>query len=162
MTLYLQDLTAASQTYPEEANELTTYSTVRIQATFYLATKDIYTRVISKPFPSPKELIRLDDQLIGGWYASLPSYFQEYASIPPKFDLAHLVMMLRYRNLRLIMYRPFVIRQALNAREGKLNKLTEEALAYDRCLLEAKCSIATIREFWSRTEHNKMNAWYTL
>jgi transcriptional regulatory protein GAL4 len=127
-----------------------------------MATKEVYARVISKPFPTAKELLRLDDTLIGEWHMKLPVFFNEQAFIPPKYSFARAVNMWRYRNFRIIMYRPFVIRRALNARNGKANQSLESDQAYERCLEEAMCTIASIRNYWSSNEHNRLAGWYAL
>lgn len=152
----------ASTTYPEESNEITPYTAVRTQAAFHMATNRIYARVISKPFPTAKELLHLDDTLIGNWLGNLSLYFTEHAFIPPKYSFAHAVMMWRYRNLRIIMYRPFVIRKALYARNGRTDESPESFQAWERCLDEARCTIASIREFWEGGERNRLTAWYAL
>ncbi|KAI9731434.1 MAG: hypothetical protein M1818_007824 [Claussenomyces sp. TS43310] len=166
MNIHDRELTAASHQYPAEANEITTYTSVRFIASFHLATTQIYTRIISKPFPSAKELIELDDRLIKGWHATLPPFFQEDASIPSQHALAHAVMMGRYRNLRIIMYRPFVIRQALSTREGggadNPSRSSHAVQAYERCLDEARRTIASFQAFRCAHQPSKMSAWYSL
>jgi transcriptional regulatory protein GAL4 len=127
-----------------------------------VATKDVYTRVISKPFPTSSELLHLDESSIGDWQLKLPIFWAEQAFIPPKYSFAHAVMMWRYRNFRIIMYRPFVIRKALHARNGKVDQSLENQQAYERCLEEARCTIATIRDYWDSNEHNRLAGWYAL
>lgn len=65
----------------------------------------------------------------------------------------------RLRNLRIIMYRPFVIRRALMRRVDFDSAVTT---AYERCLADAKSTIEKISEFWARHEHNRLAAWYAL
>jgi transcriptional regulatory protein GAL4 len=127
-----------------------------------MATNRIYTRVISKPFPTAKELLHLDDTLIGEWLSNIPLYFTEQAFVPQKYSFAHAVMMWRYRNLRIIMYRPFVIRKALYARNGRSDESVESYQAYERCLDEARNTIAAIRDYWAAHEHTRVAAWYAL
>jgi len=127
-----------------------------------MATNRIYARVISKPFPSAQELLTLDDKFIGKWLSNLPPYFSQYAFVAPKFSLAHAVMMWRYRNLRIIMYRPFVIRIALHARDGRNAVSLDDYQAYERCLDEAKNTIVAISEYWTSNEHTRVAAWYAL
>lgn len=130
-----------------------------MQASFHMATNQIYTRVISKPLSSAKNLLKLDDSLIGGWLSSIPLYFAEHTSVPSKYAFAHAVMGWRYRNLRIIMYRPFVIRKALYPTQ---HESMEEIEAYGRCLEEAKRSILAINDFWKLHEHTRVAAWYAL
>lgn len=60
------------------------------------------------------------------------------------------------------MYRPFVIRKALNAR-GVLSEESEaDATAFNRCLEEAESTISMISEYWSQNNHNNLTAWYAL
>ena len=129
------------------------------QARFHIATHECYEKVISKPFPSAEELLHLDNELIGSWQAALPSFFSEAAILPPKYALCQAVMSWRLRNLRIIMYRSFVIRQALRRRTDSDTASTE---AYDRCLAAAKSTIEMIADYWGRQEHNRLSAWYSL
>lgn len=71
-------------------------------------------------------------------------------------------MQWRYRNLRIIMYRPFVIRTALNARDGRDEDSAASMEAYDRCLEDARITINLISQYWSKYEHNRLAAWYAL
>jgi transcriptional regulatory protein GAL4 len=118
--------------------------------------------VISKPFPAAEELLALESQCLEPWVAGLPSYFQEDSSIDMKYTFPQAVMQWRYRNFRIIMYRPIVIRIALNARF--LREETSEANieAYSRCLGDAAWSIKSISEYWTTHEHNCLAAWYAL
>ena len=104
----------------------------------------------------------MDNTIIGDWLSSLPHFFAEHSFIPPKYSLAHAVMMWRYRNLRIIMYRPFVIRKAIYARDGRLEESSESEQAYERCLHEAKCSITSISDFCAANELTRVAAWYSL
>ncbi|KAH8669168.1 fungal-specific transcription factor domain-containing protein [Xylariales sp. PMI_506] len=157
-----RELTANSRSYPSEKFEVTPYTAVSTQARFHLSTNDIYSRVISKPLPAADELLRLDRDLLTSWQDSLPAYFNETSQVPPKYAFSHAVMRWRCRNLRIIMYRPFVIRRALNVREG-VNEDSEANLrAYKTCLDEAESTIKLISEYWSNNEHNRLAAWYAL
>lgn len=71
-------------------------------------------------------------------------------------------MMWRYRNFKIIMYRPFVIRRMLYAKEGHPDTSVDGQLAYDICLHEAKTTIASIWEYWNEREHTRLAAWYAL
>ncbi|KAI9163590.1 C6 transcription factor [Paramyrothecium foliicola] len=154
-----KDLTAASQAYPLESSQITPYTAVSTQARFHIATHEIYDRVISKPFPSASELFRLEGSLIESWQAEVPSCFSETAKVPPRYALSQAVMSWRLRNLRIIMYRPFVIRRALRR---KADHEESNSKAYERCLADAKSTITMIATFWDQHEHNRLAAWYGL
>ncbi|KAL2876968.1 hypothetical protein SGCOL_007799 [Colletotrichum sp. CLE4] len=157
-----KSLTAISKSYPPETDGITPYTAVRTQASFHIATTPVYTRVISKPLPSPDEMLRLDHDLLEPWLASVSSYFSSTSRVPPKYALAHAVMNWRYRNLRIIMYRPFVIRRALQARDRRPDDSPDNVRAFEKCLAEAKATITSISDFWQRNEHNRLGAWYAL
>ncbi|UNI22866.1 hypothetical protein JDV02_008712 [Purpureocillium takamizusanense] len=154
-----KDLTAASQTYPPESSQMTPYTAVATQARFHIASHRCYEKVICKSFPSADELLRLDAEHIETWKAGVPPYFAEGTPVPPRYALPQAVMVWRMHNLRIIMYRPFVIRRALRR---KPDADEASATAYDRCLAEAKATIDSIDEFWERQEHNRLSAWYGL
>ncbi|KPM45009.1 hypothetical protein AK830_g1522 [Neonectria ditissima] len=154
-----QDLTAASATYPAESDQITPYTAVATQARFHIETRECYERIISKPFPSAEELLRMDSTLIETWQAANPPYFREQSPVPPRYALCQAVMSWRSRNLRIILYRPFVIRRALRRRADADQA---SSLAYDRCLADAKSSIELISNYWEHHEHNRLAAWYSL
>jgi transcriptional regulatory protein GAL4 len=167
MNVHDRDLTAGSRAYPtREAEDITPYTAVRAQASFHVATAPIYARVIGKPFPSADELARLEKEHFETWENSVPACFAENASqVPTKYAFAHNVMQWRSRNLRIIMYRPTVIRRALHAREGrqKASDMTPSAKhALERCLADAKATIEGISSFWRSNEHTRLGAWYAL
>jgi hypothetical protein len=154
-----KDLTAASTSYPRDSSQVTPYTAVAIQARFHIATHECYEKVISKPFPTAQELLRLDSSRIEPWKASIPSYFAEGSAVPERYALPQAIMAWRLRNLRIIMYRPFVIRRALRR---KADDDEASAAAYEKCLADAKSTIDMIEDFWNRHEHNRLAAWYGL
>ncbi|RFU76080.1 fungal specific transcription factor domain-containing [Trichoderma arundinaceum] len=158
-----QDLTAMSKSRPSDPQEISIYTPVRTQARFHIATNPIYIRIISKPLPSAQELLQLETQCLEPWTEKTPPYFSETASVPPEFAFSHSVMQWRWRNFRMIMYRPFVIRRALLARSGRRDNSGPESLeAYERCLHDAKQSILSISGFWATHDHIRLFAWYAL
>jgi transcriptional regulatory protein GAL4 len=159
-----RSLTNLSRNLPEEVDHITTFSAVIMQSKFHLLTNDIYTRVISMPFPSAAELVRLDDVLIEKWESSVPDWYRRDASIPPQFATGHAIMWWRLRNFKIIMYRPHVIRRVLQARSPDSVEVVSDAVqeAYYRCLREAEESISAISDFWSSMPPTKMSAWYAL
>lgn len=149
---------------PEPANETTVYTHLRAQTTFHLAACQIYTKITSSRFPSATELIELDDRLIGGWLTSLPSYFQEHVRQAPKFLLCHSIMRWRYRNFRILMYRPFLVRQLMVRGvycPGEENDLNTPA-AIQRCLDAARESVELISSFWMHEQRSILACWYGL
>lgn len=61
------------------------------------------------------------------------------------------------------MYRPFVIRKAFRARDGRPSDDSPASLhAYNSCLADAKYTITSISNYWCTNEHTRMAAWYGL
>jgi transcriptional regulatory protein GAL4 len=156
-----RDLTHLSVNLPPPRPNLTTHSAIADQARFHLMTSEIYARVISLPFPSAQELLQMDDERISAWCAI---WSVEEDKVEARFRLSRSVMDWRYRNLRIIMFRPFVIRKALQARARQRTPQVESAndVAIDRCLAEAKASITSINTFWSSGRRTCMASWYAL
>lgn len=162
-----QDVTATTKHRPEPANETTVYTHLRAQATFHLSTCQIYSKIISTPFPSAEELIDLDDRLIGHWLATLPTYFREDVEQAPKFSLCHSILRWRYRNFRILMYRPFLVRQLMARPErGAENAQDQDdpnvEIAIQRCLDAARESVELISKFWMQDQRTMMACWYGL
>ncbi|CAO2653817.1 Nn.00g105500.m01.CDS01 [Neocucurbitaria sp. VM-36] len=157
-------LTSLSRTLPVQADYITTYSSVIMQSKFHVLTNDIYTRVISMPFPSATELVRLDDTLIVKWESSVPTWYRRDASIPPRLATGHAIMWWRLSNFRIIMYRPYVMFRVLQARSQDGSNVIPPAVqeAYIRCLREAETSIVAISDFWTSSPSTRMSSWYAL
>jgi transcriptional regulatory protein GAL4 len=157
-----RDLTHFSVGLPPPRSSLTTHSAVADQARFHLMTSEIYARVISLPFPSAQELLQLDEERINAWFAI---WSIETKKVEARFTLSRSVMEWRYRNLRVIMFRPFVIRKVLQARMSRQTAPQLESatdIAISRCLEEAKASIISINTFWSTSRRTCMASWYAL
>lgn len=151
---------------PQPANETTVYTHLRAQATFHMATSQIYSKIISSPFPSAVELIALDDQLIGRWLFTLPPYFQEHVMQESRFRLCHSILRWRYRNFRILMYRPFLVGRLMARPErggsGVQDGDAQADLAIQRCLNAARESVELISAFWMHEQRSMMACWYGL
>lgn len=104
----------------------------------------------------------METRLIEPWLRSLPSYFAEGATIPVRYRHAHLVMQWRLRNFRIIMYRPFVIRKALNACDHCYNESLDDMRAYAICLNQARETITSTSNRIAETRCSRLEAWYAL
>jgi transcriptional regulatory protein GAL4 len=162
------DLTPSTIQIPQPVNETTLYTHLRAQCTFHLATSQIYSRMISTPFLTAKEMVDLDDRCITQWLGSLPQYFQINAVQPPRFAVCHSTLQWRYRNFRILMYRPFVVRRAMTREEwGDEDNSTSEDnqtvdIAFQRCLDAASESVELISKFWFNNPQTLMVSWYGL
>lgn len=156
-----RDLTHASTSLPSARTGITAYSSVIWQTRFHLSTNEIYTKVINASFSSVDELLDLDDRNIEPWRQQ---WSQQAQDPPARFKLSRSIMEWRYRNFRIIMYRPFVIRHALQSHTIENGEYSTGALqtAIERCMHEARESINSIRDYWTSSMKNRMSAWYAL
>ncbi|KAL4993348.1 fungal-specific transcription factor domain-containing protein [Aspergillus recurvatus] len=168
LNVHDSDITSATRHLPPPAPETTIYSHLRAQSQFHLATSAIYSKIISHPLPSAADLLHLDNTIIGGWLAELPRYFAESAVQPPRFALAHAILRWRYRNLRILMYRPFLVGGVMTRSRGAGTQGQEVGtdidLAIERCLAAAAEAVELICTFWLTQSHQRsmMACWYGL
>ncbi|KAF5611391.1 regulatory GAL4 [Fusarium subglutinans] len=163
LNIHEKDLTQDSTHCPPEVEGITMYTYIRVQSAYHLSTMTVYNRLITSPFPSATELITLDDVCIGSWLAQVPYY---YLAVPPpdsEFALGMGISEWRYRNLRIVMYRPFLVRWARSSAQNAQQNLTSsENLAVFRCLDAAKESITHIQGYWTSRSHSRLAAFYIL
>ncbi|KAH6703190.1 transcriptional regulatory protein GAL4 [Leptodontidium sp. MPI-SDFR-AT-0119] len=173
LNIHEKDLTTASTSLPPEANETTIYSYIRTQSSYHLRTMRIYNRLISSPLPSATDLLSLDDELIEGWRSSLPHYFRDNdLPLSNEYLLGHSISRWRFRLLRIIMYRPFLIRWAQNdyglstpsspSTQEYPQFSTAENTATMRCFQAAEECISALFCFWTSGTHTRLAAWYVL
>ncbi|OAP55368.1 hypothetical protein AYL99_10341 [Fonsecaea erecta] len=170
LNIHEKDLQMDCTSYPPEVNEPTIYTYVRTQSSYHLHTIRIYNRLISNPIPSAAELISLDDELIEGWLSSLPPYFRDnHLALPNEYLLGHAISRWRFRIMRIIMYRPFLIRWAQDgldsatvAPKSPAQNAPAETIATNRCFKAAEECISAIFDFWSSGTHTRLAAWYVL
>lgn len=162
------NLTALSVKFPEEEDQPTIYTSVRLQSLFHLLTNSIYERIITDPFPSARLLLDWDQIYLERWKKLLPDYFKSGAAVSRKFKLAHFVLEWRYRNLKIIMFRTFLLKKVIldpktldEGREGREDSY--ESRAADLCLKECSETINSMVKFWDKnTRNNRMEVWYSL
>lgn len=123
----------------------------------------IYNRLITPPFPTATELIALDDENISAWYNQIPAYYHQFPPAGSHFALGIGITKWRYRNLRIVMYRPFLVRWALNsAPYDQHSNPSPDSLVVFRCLDAAKETIYLVEEYWMSRSHSRLAAWYVL
>lgn len=151
-------VTKSSKREPLSENGPTIYSSLRLQALFHLFTNGIYERIISDPYPSANELLQWDDNYIKRWESMIPTYFATGANLKNEFELAHAVLHWRCSNLRILMYRSFLLGQKDSPTE---NEFATEAARV--CLQECRSTIGLMSAFWTdETNRTRMDAWYSL
>lgn len=159
------DLTTSNIRTPQESQCTTLYTHVRCQALFHIATNSIYQRLISD-IPSADEMLRLDEQHLQKWEADLPAFYAEDALQLSKFRLSHAIMQWRWRNFRILMYRPYLMRRYMKHRQDPAMAQNDdhpsEEAAVQLCLNTAQETIPLITRFWHEERQNVMTCWYAL
>ena len=156
------NLTALSVKLPDEENQPTILTSVRLQSLFHLLTNSIYERIITDPFPSAQLLLDWDQRYLERWRNLIPDYFKKDAEVSLKFKLAHFVLEWRYRNLKIIMFRTFLLKIILSQKLQD-NHGEYESKAAEICLKECSDTITSMAKFWSEnTRNNRMEVWYSL
>ncbi|KAA8917454.1 hypothetical protein TRICI_000403 [Trichomonascus ciferrii] len=160
------DIKNFTTSIPPQREFPTIYTSVRLQSQLHLMTNSIYERLISDPQPSAKELLAWDEYYMGKWLEMIPSYYKETADVPEPFAFSHSVLIWRYKNLRILMYRPFVLKKIFSLRDDvqvtvEMDEFSEAA--FHKCLEECHNTILSIENHWNyEKNHFRMSAWYSL
>ena len=105
----------------------------------------------------------MDDSIIGDWLTNLPPFFAENAAQRPKFRLCHSILQWRYRNFRILMFRPLLVgRLMIRSADGIQDNDPYAEVAVQRCLNAARESVKLICAFWIQDQKNMMACWYGL
>ena len=161
------DVTPSTTTLPQEAQSTTLYTHLRCQAKFHLTTAEIYSRMIALPYPTPEEMILLDDVVLTRFVNDLPSYYNEDSPQVQKYKFSHAVLHWRLHNFRILIFRAFVLRSLfsstqLDATRDRISNPAAEDKAVQRCFQTAAHTIASITSFWHSNQHNVLTCWYSL
>ncbi|SGZ56682.1 CIC11C00000003915 [Sungouiella intermedia] len=154
-------LTSSTTQVPKDEDLPTIYTSLRLQALFHLLTNGIYERIISEPLPSAQSLLEWDTQYIQRWKGMIPDYYRENEQVQPEYQLSHAVIHWRYRNLRIIIYRFFVLKRQYELGQSLQDEY--EWRASTVCLEECRATLQNMDRFWkSKTAYNRMDAWWSL
>lgn len=159
------NLTALSVKFPDEEEQPTIFTSVRLQSLFHLLTNSIYERIITDPFPSAQLLLDWDKLYLERWRKLIPNYFKKEAHVSLRFKLALIVLEWRYRNLKIIMFRTFLLKRVIldPKKLNADNEDTYESQAANLCLKECSETITSMAKFWEEnTRYNRMEVWYSL
>jgi len=158
-----EDLSVHSTVTPTEVDAATVNTYLRVQSSYHLQTMPIYNRLISNPPPLPEELLTLDSTIVEAWLSQVPHYFHDSSGphLEDRFALPHGINCWRYRNLRIVIFRPLLVKWA--SQDGHEESLTwHEQEATNRCLRAARESIASIQNFWKSRQQTRLTAFYVL
>ncbi|KAH8426456.1 putative C6 transcription factor (Gal4) [Aspergillus melleus] len=167
MNIHDEALTSTTTTLPTEFNGPTLYSGMIAQTRFHLLTNSVYQRLISSPSLTPEETLNLQKPM-EEWYNGLPHYFKQPPPLSESdpFALVRNRLLWRDWNLRILVYRPILLRWA--SRRWTPNASTdyeEDPLEGDcrkLCLRNARLTISSITDFVNKHICTRIGAWYML
>ncbi|KAN0072849.1 Fungal specific transcription factor domain containing protein [Elaphomyces granulatus] len=120
-----------------------------------------YCRVVTQvqdmtvtPLINHAEMVNLDNQLLE-WYENLPELLKTYEPCLPATAIARTVMRWRYRNQRILLYRPALLSYAMR-RIPYIALRSEERAAIEKCRSLAE---ETIQDISATTNANPMLGW---
>ncbi|ODQ64232.1 hypothetical protein NADFUDRAFT_83788 [Nadsonia fulvescens var. elongata DSM 6958] len=160
-------LTIESESLPPAVAGPTIYSGLIAQTQFALASNEIYNRLISKPSPTAEEVLYLDKR-IDEFINKLPIYFQEEHQDdngPHWLVFTQYKLGWRYRNLRIILFRPFILQRILSEGEKPMPMNmngTAEKECRRACLKNAHDTITSVERFVLNQERSIISVWYAL
>ncbi|KAH8703730.1 putative C6 transcription factor [Talaromyces proteolyticus] len=166
LNIHDESLTPATTTLPPESNGPTQYTGLIAQTKFHLKTNHVYQRLISSPSITAEETKELH-KYMEEWYNELPMYLKGRSPNEPDWlALTRNRLMWRDWNMRMLIYRPIVLRWA-SERWTSTDSLDNQEDPAERecrllCLQYARTSIMSISEFMENHMCTRLGAWYML
>ncbi|KAL3418309.1 C6 transcription factor [Phlyctema vagabunda] len=167
MNIPEESLTTTTDSLPGEIEEPTIYSSLIAQSKFHYTVKGLYNRLISHPEPTAQELLDLEKP-INTWEESIPSYFQTDS---PGVQSNNSLLLARYRlhwrswNVRIVLFRPVILRWAAKPWKSNNNAFSEtqdEIMCRQRCLENARLTINSISDYMLNNISSRLGTWYML
>ncbi|GIK01125.1 lactose regulatory protein lac9 and GAL4-like protein [Aspergillus viridinutans] len=168
LNIHDEALTSTTTVLPAEENGPTIYSGMIAQAKFHLHTNSVYQRLISTPSLTAEETLGLSKPM-EDWYNGLPHYFKQPITTPESdnFALVRNRLMWRHWNLRILLYRPILLRWASRRWTPTPDSPPEpedplETECRMLCLRNARWTISSISDFVNNHICTRLGAWYML
>lgn len=158
-----EDLTADTVVVPRDRDEMTMYSGLIEQTKFTLKMNPIYNRLISKPSPTANEVLEMNKQ-IDNFADALPSYMRDLGR-DDGYMFTRFRLQWRYRNLQIIMFRPFILQRVLSEGGKPVPSLNspEEKVCRRLCLRAAHETIVSVQNFvHTCPQRTSIAVWYAV
>ena len=167
------DETAMSPTsdeLPAEVSEATISSTLAVHAKFASEiSMPLQARLMKGPNPSIEE-VRAFDLKTEEFVDNLPDYMDDgyTGPRPASFSVASARLRWRCNNFRMVMFRPFLLSNAVAAAAARSRGAPRPALrpavkqAIALCRRMASNNIRSISSFWDSHPHNQAMAWHAI
>ncbi|KAF4838471.1 Regulatory protein GAL4 [Colletotrichum siamense] len=166
--LNIHDVSLTSRTteVPVEVDEPTLYSGLKMQSHLHVHSNFISNRLLSSSGISPESALSMDATL-SKWSESLPAYFHldyDGPSAGPFFLFTKSRLWWRFWNLKIILFRPLVLQQAVSKSRGH-TQITFSS-SDERCrsvaVHAASASIASIDHYTKHGDITRLVTWYSI
>lgn len=159
MNILDDDLSFDTVVTPAERQGFTMYSGLIWQSKFTLKTARLYNRLVSKPSPSAEEALVLCKD-VDDFVVTLPVYMTHSApGLPSWFTFSRYRLEWRYRNIRIITTRQFVVDYVL--RESFVPSPAEQE-CLNVCVENAHATIMSVRAYMTKHALTPISEWYAL
>lgn len=149
-----------------EVEEPTLYSGLKMQSHLHVHSNFISNRLLSSSGISPESALSMDATL-SKWSESLPAYFHldyDGPSAGPFFLFTKSRLWWRFWNLKIILFRPLVLQQAVSKSRG--NTQITFSSSDERCrsvaVHAASASIASIDHYTKHGDITRLVTWYSM
>jgi transcriptional regulatory protein GAL4 len=150
---------------PSESDQPTLYSSFKVQSELHVAANSISNRLLCAASISAKDSLALNKPLLD-WVATVPKYFQLDQPQVCAYDwyvFARSKLWWRYWNLQIILFRPILLRAAMNQIHGRhLHVPFGSDQCSVLCLESARRTITTIDQYVNENPLTRLAAWYSL
>jgi transcriptional regulatory protein GAL4 len=158
-----QSLTPQTTALPNEIDEPTIYSSLKVQSSFHLHTNYIFNRLLAEPGLSAEAALALNVPL-ETWANTVPHYFrlsQSPHSSARWYLFARSRLWWRFWNLKIIVFRQILLRRAI-AERGQIADQATQSTQEDckrLCLEAAHSTVVSIHQYATQ-ELGRLEGWY--
>lgn len=156
-------MTPRTKDLPQELEQPTLYSSLKVQSDFHLHTNHISNRLLADPGLAAETALSIGTAM-DTWTQNLPLYFQLNAQILCHFRwylFARARLWWRFWNLKIIVFRHILLRQAIATRgqvpDSAASPEQEECKRI--CVEAAHSTIVSICQY-STQELTRLEGWY--
>ncbi|KAE8848541.1 hypothetical protein PTNB85_02384 [Pyrenophora teres f. teres] len=158
-----ESLTPQTTQVPPEEEGPTIYSQLRAQSSFHIHTNYISNRLLAEPGLSAEAALALNTSM-DAWTHTVPSYFQlSYTShITTRWYIfARSRLWWRFWNLKIIVFRQILLRQAISERSQIPDQATQSAQEDCKriCLDAAHSTVLSIHQYATQ-DLSRLEGWY--
>lgn len=160
---FRQSLTPKTVELPPESTEPTIYSSLKVQSDLHMQTNHIYNRLLGDLGLSAEAALSINAQM-DTWSHTLPLYFQPAYNSPCRyrwFLFAKSRLWWRFWNLKIIVFRHILLRQAISERGQIPDQVVQAKQGESKriCIEAAHSTIVSIHDY-AKQGLTRLEGWY--